>query len=48
MKEIREMVESAFTAKDARQMLNMWYSFGKISSEQLSKGKKLVHKTFGE
>ena len=31
MKEIKEMIESAFTAKDAREMLNLGYSFGKIS-----------------
>ena len=40
MKEIKEMIESAFSAKDARQMLNMWYSFGKISEAQMLKGKK--------
>jgi hypothetical protein len=46
MKEIKEMVESAFTAKDAKEMLRMWHSFGKITSEQLKKGYKLVDKEF--
>lgn len=46
MKEIKEMIESAFSAKDARQMLNMWYSFGKISEAQMLKGKKLINKNF--
>jgi len=46
MKEIKEMIESAFTAKQAREMLNMWYSFGKISEDQLLKGKKLIKKEF--
>jgi hypothetical protein len=46
MKDIKEMIESAFTARDAREMLNMWYSFGKISEAQREKGKKLIAKTF--
>ena len=46
MKEIKEMIESAFTAKDAKEMLRMWHSFGKITSEQLKKGYKLVEKSF--
>lgn len=46
MKEIKEMIESAFSAKDAREMLNMWYSFGKISEAQREKGKKLIAKNF--
>jgi hypothetical protein len=46
MKEIKEMIESAFTAKDAREMLNLWYSFGKISEAQMLKGKKLINKEF--
>ena len=46
MKEVKEMIESAITAHDAREMLNMWYSFGKISTAQLEKGKKLIRKNF--
>ena len=46
MKDIKEMIESAFTAKDARQMLNTWHLFGKISGAQLAKGKKLITKNF--
>ena len=48
MKEIKEMIESAFSAKDARQMLNMWYSFGKNSEALREKGKKLIAKTFAD
>jgi hypothetical protein len=48
MKEIKEMIESAITAKDARQMLNLWYSFGKISEVQMNKGKKYINKVFVE
>lgn len=46
MKEIKEMIESALTARDAREMLNMWYSFGKITEAQREKGKKLIIKNF--
>lgn len=46
MKEIKEMIESAITAKDAKEMLRMWHGFGKITSEQLKKGYKLVEKNF--
>ena len=48
MKEIKQMIESAITAKDARQMLNLWYSFGKISEVQMNKGKKYINKVFVE
>jgi hypothetical protein len=46
MKEVKEMIESAFTAKDANEMLRLWASFGKISEEQKNKGYKLVKKNF--
>ena len=48
MKEIKEMIESAFTAKDAKDMLRLWHGFGKISAEQLKKGYKLVEKEFSQ
>jgi hypothetical protein len=48
MKRIKEMVDSAFSAKDARYMLNLWYSGGSISSAQLAKGKAYIRLTFGE
>ena len=48
MKEIKEMIESALTARDAREMLNMWYSFGKITEAQREKGKKLITKNFAK
>lgn len=38
MKRIKEMVDSAFSAKDARYMLGLWHSGGSISSSQLAKG----------
>jgi hypothetical protein len=46
MKEIKEMIESAFTARDAREMLRLWHGCGKISQAQLEKGYKLVVKNF--
>ena len=46
MKEIKEMIESAFTAKDANEMLRLWHGFGKISEAQKNKGYKLVKKEF--
>jgi len=48
MKEVKEMIESAFTARDAKKMLRLWYSFGKITEEQMKKGYKLVKKNFEE
>jgi hypothetical protein len=46
MKEIKEMIESSPTSKDARYMLRLWHGFGKITAEQLKKGYKLVEKEF--
>ena len=46
MKEIKEMIESAFDAKQAKEMLRLWHTFGKITEEQLKKGYKLVKKEF--
>ena len=46
MKEIKEMIESAITARDAREMLRMWQAFGKITTEQMKKGYKLIEKSF--
>jgi len=46
MKEIKEMVDSAITASDARTVLNWWHSFGKISAAQSEKGKKYIKKSF--
>lgn len=46
MKEIKEMIESAITAKDANEMLRLWVSFGKITEKQKNKGYKLVKKNF--
>ena len=40
------MIESAFSAKDAREMLRLWHGCGKISQTQLEKGYKLVVKSF--
>jgi hypothetical protein len=45
-KQIMEMIESAITDKDARDMLNMYYSLGSISKEQLEKYKNIVKKQF--
>ena len=45
MKEIKQMIESAITARDANEMLRLWHSFG-ITEEQKEKGYKLVKKNF--
>jgi hypothetical protein len=46
MKEIKEMIDSAMTTKEAREMLNLWYSFGKITKAQLDKGTKYIKNSF--
>jgi hypothetical protein len=46
MRKIKEMIESAITARDANEMLRLWHSFGKITEEQKEKGYKLVKKNF--
>jgi hypothetical protein len=46
MKEIKQMIESAISARDANEMLRLWYSFGKITESQKEKGYKLVKKNF--
>ena len=46
MKEIKEMIGSAITEKDATYMLRLWHSFGKITIEQKNKGYKLIKKQF--
>jgi hypothetical protein len=46
MKEIKQMIDSAITASDARTMLRWWYSLGKISAAQLEKGTKYVKQSF--
>jgi hypothetical protein len=38
MKKVKEMIDSAMSAKDARYMLGLWHSGGSISSSQLAKG----------
>jgi hypothetical protein len=48
MKEIKEMIEGAPSARSAKEMLRLWHGFGKISAEQLKKGYKLVKKDFKE
>ena len=37
-KKVKEMIDSAMSAKDARYMLGLWHSGGSISSSQLAKG----------
>ena len=46
MKEIKEMIESAPTKKDAMEMLNTFKIFGNISEEQYEKGRVLIKKEF--
>jgi hypothetical protein len=46
MKEIKEMINSAITERDAKDMLRLWHGFGKITTEQKDKGYKLITKQF--
>jgi hypothetical protein len=48
MKEIKEMISGAPSAREANNMLRMWHGFGKITTEELKKGYKLVKKEFGD
>jgi hypothetical protein len=48
MKRIKEMVDSAISAKDARYMLTLWHSGGSISSAQFATGKAYILLNFGE
>jgi len=48
MKRIKEMVDSAISAKDARYMLTLWHSGGSVTSSQVAKGKAYIRLTFGE
>lgn len=45
---MKKMIQSAPTEKDAKDMLRIWHSFGKITSEQLKKGYELVKKEFAK
>jgi len=46
--EIIEMIDSAITAKDARDVLNWWHSSGKISSEEHRIGKDYIKENFND
>lgn len=46
MKKIKEMIESAPTRSAARDMLNTWRLFGRITEEQYEKGRELIAKEF--
>jgi hypothetical protein len=46
MKRIKEMIETAPTKKDAREMLETWRIFGNITAAQYANGLKLIQKLF--
>jgi hypothetical protein len=45
-KRIQEMIESAFTKKQAMDMLETWRIFGSITNGQYHKGRKLIEQQF--
>ncbi len=46
MKKIKNMIETAFTKKDAREMLETYRIFGNITEYQYRKGIKLIKLEF--
>ena len=46
MKRIKDMVESAFTKKQAMDMLETWRIFGNLTDKQYQKGRELIRKEF--
>ena len=46
IKQIYSMVESAFTKKDAMEMLEWWYSYGSVRYEDYLLGKKRIKLEF--
>jgi len=46
MKKIINMIETAFTKKDAMDMLETFRIFGNITEEEYLKGKELIRKEF--
>jgi uncharacterized membrane protein len=46
MKKIKNMIETAFNKKDAREMLEKYRIFGNITEDEYRKGKKLIKLEF--
>ena len=46
MKKIKDMIESAFTKKDAMDMLETWRIFKGLSDKNYEKGRELIRKEF--
>jgi hypothetical protein len=46
MKKIINMIETAFTKKDAMDMLETFRIFGNITEEEYLKGRELIRKEF--
>ena len=46
MKRIKDMVESAFTKKQAMDTLETWRIFGSLTDKQYQKGRELIRKEF--
>jgi len=45
-KKIKEMIESAFTNKQARNTLETYHIFGNVTEEEYKKGKDMIRKEF--
>jgi hypothetical protein len=48
MKKIKDMIESAFTKKQAMHTLETWRIFGNITDQQYKKGRELINLEFGK
>lgn len=46
MERIKDMVESAFNKRDARNMLETWKTFGSMTDEMYTYGRELIQKEF--
>ena len=46
MKKIKKMVESAFTKKEAIDMLETYHIFSNITEDEYKKGKAMIRKEF--
>ena len=46
MKKIKEMIESAFTKIQARDMLECYHIFGNITEEEYKKGRDAIRQEF--
>lgn len=47
IKRIKDMVESAFTKRQAMDTLETWRIFGDLTDKQYQKGRELIKEEFG-